>query len=80
MIAERVLKRVQAALPGSSVQEQTLLISSGLLDSLALIDLITALEREFLIKFTNDELLPDNFDSASAILRLISGKLGASGK
>lgn len=60
------------------LEPQTTLITNGLIDSLALIDLISALEKEFSISFLPEEMIPDHFDSISAISNLIHQKRGRS--
>ena len=62
--------RTRAVGPGDSLFE------SEVLDSLSMVELVAALEGEFGIAFTDDELTPEHFDSADAIAALIRTKLG----
>jgi methoxymalonate biosynthesis acyl carrier protein len=52
--------------------EQADLIESGLIDSLALVELLVAIEREFGVSFELEELEPDNFRSVSRIAELVA--------
>jgi acyl carrier protein len=60
--------------------EQADLIESGLIDSLALVELLVAIEREFGVSFELEELEPDNFRSVSRIAELISTVGGRAGQ
>jgi acyl carrier protein len=51
------------------------LFDSGLLDSFALPDVLTALERTFSIKIPDSDLSPRKFDSISRIERYIESRL-----
>lgn len=57
------------------LQPGTRLLSSGVISSLAMVDLLTALETEFKVSFESDELIPENFDSVQAICELMQRKL-----
>ncbi len=65
---ERVLKVLQgvATQPLPSDPDESL-FESGLLDSFALPDLVSALEQEFKIKVPDSDLNPRKFDSISRI-------------
>jgi methoxymalonate biosynthesis acyl carrier protein len=52
--------------------EQADLIESGLIDSLALVELLVAIEREFGVSFELEALEPDNFRSVSRIAELVA--------
>lgn len=54
------------------------LVESGVLDSLAIFNLIVFLEKEFRIEIQVDELSIDNFSSFASIERFIAGKTGGS--
>ncbi|MBI4345289.1 MAG: acyl carrier protein [Elusimicrobia bacterium] len=71
-VLECVRKNVGEKAP---LNRDTALITSGLVDSLAVIDLITSIEKEFGVQFTNEEMTPDNFDSVAAISAVVSKKL-----
>jgi acyl carrier protein len=51
------------------------LFDSGILDSFALVDLVSGLEREFGIKIPDADLIPQRFDSISRIERYLESSL-----
>jgi acyl carrier protein len=57
------------------IESDTSLISSGILDSLSLIRLITFVEEHFKIIVEDEEVIPDNFETIHALDMLISRKL-----
>jgi acyl carrier protein len=79
-VEQKITEYVQSMLTDKSIKIEptSTLITNGLIDSLSLIDLISALEKEFSISFSNDEMIPDNFDSISAISHLVQSKKGHS--
>ena len=50
-------------------------LGSGILDSTGILELIGYLETEFGVKFLDDELVADNFDSLSHVSRFVAKKL-----
>lgn len=52
-------------------------LQSGLIDSLGVLDLVQFLEREFSISISDEELLPENFQSLSAVVTFVQRKSGA---
>lgn len=72
---DRVLKVLQGVttqpLPGDADES---LFESGLLDSFALPDLVSALEQEFKIKVPDSDLTPRKFDSISRIESYIADR------
>ena len=46
-------------------------LETGLLDSLGILDLVHYLEQEFSIHITDDELLPENFESLAAVTKFV---------
>lgn len=53
------------------------LIDAGVLDSLAIMQIVTMLEQRYAIKVDIDELLPDNFDTIERIVGFVAGKTAA---
>lgn len=51
------------------------LISSGILDSLALLRLIGFVEEKFEVYVEDDEVIPDNFETINVIKTLVEQKL-----
>lgn len=58
-----------------SLAETESLFERGLIDSLGITILITHLEKKFGIRVPQQDLLPDNFDSISAIAEYVNSKL-----
>jgi acyl carrier protein len=51
------------------------LFESGLLDSFALVDLVSALEQAFGIKIPDSDLVPQRFDSIAKIEQYLTARL-----
>ena len=60
----------------SKIKRDTVLFSSGLLDSLALVELVTFIEEAFGLKIGASDLNPESFDTVSSMEKLINQKLG----
>lgn len=52
------------------------LLEAGILDSLAMMELIEGLEKRHGFRVAEDEMTPENFDSVDAITAFVRGKLG----
>jgi acyl carrier protein len=50
-------------------------LENGLVDSLGILDLVQYLEQEFSIQAADDELLPENFESLSAVVEFTRKKM-----
>lgn len=61
------------------LDEGTSLLERGLLDSMALVKLITFLEERFGVELSDDEFDPDHFETLAAIKGLIERKEAAKG-
>jgi len=73
--AERVQRLFVEALNKQAPAPDTDLIEGGLLDSLALIELIFAIEREFGVTIPLEELEIDSFRSIDSIAGFVTGAL-----
>jgi acyl carrier protein len=60
---------------GKGFQDDTPLVSGGLLDSLVLVDMILDLETAFGVSIPTSEVEPDDFDSVQKI-RATLGRFG----
>lgn len=56
------------------IQNSEKWLESGLLDSLGILDLVHFLEAEFRIQVSDDELLPENFQSLDAVAAFVTRK------
>jgi len=54
------------------------LLENGLLDSLGVLDLVAYLEREFQMVVSDDELLPEHFESIDRLTTFVERKRGGS--
>jgi len=65
-------------LPGESpdaLDDSTLLLTSGVLDSIATVKLVSFLEEKYGIELEAHELSPDYLNTLSDIARLVSARL-----
>lgn len=63
-----ILKRVK---PEVDFANSTALVDEGILDSIDIVSIISEIEEEYGIEIDPDEIEPDNFQSASAMLEMI---------
>jgi acyl carrier protein len=52
------------------------LLGAGIVDSTGILEMIGFLEQTYDVKFRDDELVAENFDSLGAITSFMSSKLG----
>ena len=57
--------------PDVDFENETLLIGNGILDSFDIVSLVAALNDAFDIEIKPSDLIPENFNSAEAILALV---------
>ena len=57
-----------------SLRSQDPLLETGVLDSLGILDLVHYLEAEFGFQVTDEDLLPENFESVDVIVRFVLSK------
>lgn len=50
------------------------LLDSGILDSLGVLDLVGFLEKEFTVRVSDDELIPENFETIEALVTFVENK------
>jgi acyl carrier protein len=61
-----------AALPSRmKIAEDTELIEQGVIDSMAILELVAFLEERFALALPLDEFVPENFVTAQAIVRMV---------
>jgi len=71
-----VMERFPAAAARRMTDDDSLL-DSGVIDSLAVLDLATFIEREFGVQLADDELTAENFDSIATLSRFLAAKRAA---
>jgi acyl carrier protein len=70
-LRQSLLARYLSFLPPAELTDTTPLLDSGLLDSMALVDLVTHLEHTYGVTIDTAEITPDNFASVAAISALV---------
>ena len=68
---EKVIEILEDILPGEDVAGEESMVDDNILDSFAIISLVSALEEEFGIIISPAELVPENFNSAKAIYEMV---------
>ena len=68
---EDILKILNEFRPDIDFQSSERLIDDGLLDSLDIVNIVAELDSEFDIEIPVEEITPENFNSVSAINRLV---------
>jgi acyl carrier protein len=66
-IQAEIMRQNKAAVLSNSVS----LIETGIIDSLSIQVLIAYLEKKFSIRITDDEIVPENFETIEAIGNLV---------
>ena len=51
------------------------LLESGIIDSMAVVQLMTFIEEKYMIKISDEELVPENFETINTLWVLIQDKL-----
>lgn len=68
---ERLYEILEEVEPGINYEEEKHLIEDEILDSFAIVTLVTKLNEEYDIEITPADLVPENFESAECIMNLI---------
>ena len=71
-----IIKLIREIKPYEEIDENTELIESGILDSLAIIGLITELEDTFEIEIPDDAVTKVNFTTIQTIIKLVEESNG----
>jgi acyl carrier protein len=61
--------------PARKMSDEDRLLGNGILDSLAILDVVAFIEKEFHITISDDELLPENFNSISNMAVFVQSKI-----
>ena len=72
-----ILAEVGAHPDISAVADTDSLLTSGVVDSMAMVGLVSALETKFGITVGDTELVPEYFDSVTAITEFVTRKTAA---
>lgn len=71
-IREKLTEIISEMHPDIDLEEETALVTDGILDSFDIVSLVTELTDEFDITISAEHLVPENFDSIDAMAELIS--------
>lgn len=63
------------AFNGVDIDGETPLLDNGEIDSLGILDLMTFLEERFSIEMTDDDFLPDYFETLTTLSELVLSKV-----
>ena len=74
---EKVLQCLRSACPNIDFETTKLLVDEGILDSLAIITIISALMETFSIEIDADDIVSDNFNSLNSLILMIEKKKSA---
>ena len=68
---ETLLEILSELHPDVDFTEERALVDDGILDSLDIVTLVTEISSEFDITIPAEEIIPENFNSAEALMELI---------
>lgn len=68
---DKVIELLEEIVPDADVQENSALVDEGILTSFELVQLVTRIGEEFEVSILPEQIIPENFNSAEAICRLI---------
>lgn len=68
---DRLLELLNKIRPGVDFESQTSIVDEGVLDSMSIARLIGMIEDEFDVEFEVTDLVPENFNSVSAMMAMI---------
>jgi acyl carrier protein len=71
LIADRILTFLTETTGETSLRPDTDLLTSGLLDSLTMMDLVVFVEMEFQQRIAADDMRPESFRSVGSIAQLV---------
>jgi acyl carrier protein len=70
LVDEKMVSSSEAA----DLAENVSLLETGVIDSLNLMRLVLFIEKRFQIKVSDDDLIPENFETLNSMLKLIGKK------
>lgn len=68
---EKLVDLLKKVKPNVDFENETALVDDGLIDSLDVISIIAEISEQYGVVIPNDEIIPDNFNSAEALKELI---------
>ena len=67
----KILQILRGCLPYIDFEKETALVDKGILESLDIVMIVGELNEEFDIEIDMDDLIPENFNSAEQIYKLV---------
>ena len=75
---ERIRKFLESQFPlVRTLRDHDRLLGDGILDSLGILDVVSYLESEFGMTVSDEELLPENFNSISTLAAFVESRLNS---
>ncbi len=75
IISDKIKKFLERQFPAArNVGTEEPLLKNGLIDSLGILEVVTFLEKEFSLTITDEELLPENFESIRSLSAFVQQK------
>ena len=71
---KKLIAILEDIVPGVDFEAEEELIDDGILESLDIVSIVNEIMEQFDVEISVDDLLPENFNSADAILALIKSK------
>lgn len=68
---EKLLEILEEIIPGEDFENCTTLIDDHILDSFGILSLVSEIEEEFDVEVSPAELIPENFNSAASLWKMI---------
>jgi len=68
---EKIIRILQELNEDISCDENVNLLSNGMIDSFDVANLVAELETDFAIEIDAEDIVPENFDTIAAIMKLI---------
>ena len=76
-IHKRITQYIRMRFPAAKsieVDSEFSLLDSGVIDSLGILDLVEYIEESFEIQAADEDLVPENFETVSALVRFVESK------
>lgn len=77
-VREFLRDHVPTGQAGREISRNESLLDAGLLDSATILELVSFLEERFDLTISDEELLPENFETIDAIVGMVTAKRGPS--
>ncbi len=76
-VRDRVRRFIQDSFLVDDFSDADSFLTTGIIDSLGVMQLVTFVESEFGIRVVDQELVPENFDSVERVSAFVERKLAA---